>query len=216
MLKAADQSRDISGQDTHKILAIHQAPEYVKKASIAARCGHDNMPRTGYADPVRKLYPCHTAPATWLSAAFYYTKAAETGETNPDVEHTLQKVAKSFGILADIDVLQQAVKTATTHAEGDLPDEAFALILEYEDGRRERKYPMRNALEVKTAAEYLHKYRAEFTYQDRHHIANKILEKAADYAAPITEYVAELDRMAGRGICASEDAAALLRERAYL
>src|SRR5690606_18946852 len=33
---------------------------------------------------------------------------------------------------------------------------------------------------------------------------------------PITEYVAELERMAGRGICASEDAAALLRERAYL
>jgi hypothetical protein len=217
MLKAADQSQDLSNQDTHRLMQIHTVPEYVKRASVSEKCGSDDMPRTGYADPLNKLYPSHKAPATWLSAAFYYHKVAAS-ERKPDsrVEAALQKAAAHFGITADIDRLRGEIKKAAEYSEELLSDDDFALVIEYDNNTVERKWPMRNPLETKHAAEYLCKYRDQMPYTDRQKFAEKVLNKAAAFGTTLGDCQETVVKVAGHGMCSASEAAAMIRSRGYL
>ena len=75
-MSTLDQTQDISGRETHRLTALFPPPDFVKSASQDRVAGGDNLQRHMYADPLAKLYPCHTAPATWMSALFFEDKRA--------------------------------------------------------------------------------------------------------------------------------------------
>jgi len=213
-MSVLDQRLDLNGQDIHRIVTLYGCPAFVKQAARADTCGTDDMPPHQFADPTRKLYPCHTAAATWLSTAFFHEKKAEFTPTQAArIEERLQHAATYFKIDQLTAGLLDKIAAATTVDETTLPDSAFAIVFDNADGERERHYPMRNALEVKAAADWLAVNRDELPFDDRRSIADRILEKAASFGANISEHRYDLEKMSGVGICAAADAAKLVRRR---
>ena len=100
---------------------------------------------------------------------------------------------------------------------GELPDSSFAFVWAGEDGTKERRYPMRNELEVKAAASWFNQYlpeiREQYSFLDRQTVANKILDKAASLHIDLPRYEDTLEKAAGRGWCDPTAAAALIRNR---
>jgi hypothetical protein len=211
---AFDQSTDLNGQDIHRILSLYGAPAFVKQASGEAVCGDETLPPHMFADISRRRWPCHSAPATWMSAAFFYEKKAELPAVDAAMyENRLLNSADFFGVKGEIDTLREKIAEAQTYDEAQLPDSTFAIVMDYDDGRKERHYPMRNAVEVKKASDYLLKYRDHFRFDDRRRIADKLLEKAAAFGANIADHREALEKMSGLGACSSKEATDLIRKR---
>ena len=212
-----DQSMDLNGQELYRITNLYGAPDYVKQASADRVCGTEALDPHMYADPVRKLYPCHTAPAVWASTAFFAEKRASLPEDQAArVAKRLAECGQHFGILPDLEDLKTKIASATSTDESQLPDDVFAIVLQFDDGHKERRYPMRNAPEVRKAAAYLSQYRDQFLYDDRRRVADKVLQKAAEYGANVAEWRDMLEKTAGMGVCAAKDAAELVRSRAEI
>lgn len=217
-MNVLDHTQDISGRETHRLLSLYPAPDFVKTASQERTHGDsETMARHLYADPHKKLYPCHSAPATWLSAMWFAEKQASfDNKTAAAIEEKIRSSATYFGISGLVDELMRKVAENASQALSNLPDSDFAIVWAADDGTSERHWPLRNATEVKFAAAHFKKYRDEFVFADRHKIANKILDKAVEYGADISEAEGTLDTAAGRGLCATKIAADLLRQRALL
>lgn len=213
-----DQTRDIGGRETHRLLSLYGAPDFVKSAGHEKLCGDpETLPRHMYADPYHKLYPCHTAPATWMSAIFFAEKKAQfTDKEAADIQTKLDKSAEYFGIKGLVTDVYEKVAADATNELSRLDDTHFAIVWVGDNGQSERHWPLRNGSEVKFAAAHFEKYRDDFTFEDRHKIANKILDKALEYGAPIAEQEHMLEASAGRGMCAAKVAAQMLRDRALL
>lgn len=213
-----DHTQDISGQETHRLLSLYPAPDFVKNAAHERLCGDpETMARHLYAEPHNKLYPCHTAPATWMSALWFAEKQASfDAKTAAAVEEKIRSSATYFGIAGSVDELLHKVAEDAQNALSKLPDSDFAIVWKDADGAAERHWPLRNAREVKFAAAHFKKYRDEFAFNDRHKIASKILDKALQYGADISPADGTLDTSAGRGHCATKVASELLRQRAIL
>jgi hypothetical protein len=209
----SDQTKDRNGQGIHRILQLYSAPDYVKQASQADIYGEDLSPHM-FADAVRRRFPCHTAPATWVSAAFFAEKKAEYSPSEAErIQRSLQHSADYFQIVPDTEELQTKIAQSLTHDESELPDDAFALVMNFENGEKHRKYPMRNPGEVKTAAAYLSRYRDHFVFSDRRKIADKILTKASEFGADIHEHRDMLEKTSGVGVCSANEASQMLRSR---
>jgi hypothetical protein len=211
-----DHAHDVSGRETHRLTSLHPAPEFVKVASAERLNGDpDTLPRHVYADQHNKLYPCHTAPATWMSALFFADKRASFDEkTAAVIGERIQKAAEYFGIASLVTGLE---KSASWFPDLDgLEDDDFGIVFLSTAGRKERHWPMRNATEVKFAAAHFKKHRDEFVFDDRHTIAVKILEKAAQYGADVSDADGALELAAGYGACAAKVASQLLKDRAQL
>jgi hypothetical protein len=212
-----DQNQDVTQQETHRLTTLFPCPDFVKNATHDRTHATDNLPRHVYADQVNKLYPCHTAPATWLSALFFADKRASfKPKQATDINERIHSSAKYFGILGLVTELEEKVAAAATDNLNTRGDEDFAIVWVGENGAKERHWPLRNATEVKFAAEHFSKYRDEFVYEDRRKIAEKILEKSAAYAADINEHIHTLSLTAGAGACAASVASDMLRKRAAL
>lgn len=216
--QAIDQTRDISGRETHRLLSLYPAPEFVKSADHRTRCGDaETMPRHMYADLRNKLYPCHSSAATWLSAAFFADKSAndKSAETAA-IKDNITKAAVYFGISS---LVKEVFEKAAANSDSDinkLSDDDFAIVWTGDNGAKERHWPLRNATEVKFAAEHFCKYRDDFTFADRHKIANRILDKAFEYAADTSEAGGALELAAGKGECSAKFAAEMVQNRATL
>lgn len=214
-----DQTSDLNGQQTHRLTTLYPTPEFVKEASSEAICGPEGgMPARCYADPARRLYPIHTKQATWVSALFFLdNKDKHTAKEAAAIEKAIDNGAKFHGIHEDIKGLKgDFTKKASADPDKTLANADFALILELDDGTVERHYPLRNALEVKTAASYLRKFQEVIPYEQRQKMAQKILDKSSEYGAGLGELEDFVDKQAGYGVCAAGDAACLLRGRASL
>lgn len=212
-----DHTQDIAGRETHRLLSLYPAPDFVKSAEHARLNGDEKTARHLYADPLNKLYPCHTSPATWMSALWFAEKRAEfSAEQAATIETRIKTSAQYFGIAGLVDQLMAKVAADNTNELTKLHDEDFAIVWRDESGAAERHWPMRNAAEVKFAAAHFKKYRDEFVFIDRHKIANKILDKALEFGADISAADGALEQSAGRGLCATKVAAAFLRGRAQL
>lgn len=205
-----DQTTDLTGQRTHRLFQLYEQPEYVKTAALQERCSDAVIPLASYADPANKLYPCDSPASTWISAAYFYND----GNNDRDVEARLLKAAGHFGRLADVQRLKQQVQAKAAGVQLELPDEDFALVRKFEDGTTDRKYRLSNAGEVKVAAEYLCKHRADFQFADRQTIAEKILKKAEYFGVGLGANHDVLDRIAGNGLAPSDEVADMLRTRA--
>lgn len=212
-----DQAQDISQQETHRLTTLFSPPAFVKNASDSRIVGDDSLPRHIYADPHKKLYPCHTAAATWMSALFFTDKRANFDtKTAAAIQERLNSSAAYFGISNLVKELQEKVAAANADNIEQLPDRMFAVVWDDEYGNKERHWPLRNATEVKVAADYFTRYRDEFRFSDRHKIAEKILLRADETNSDIGEHVQTLSMTAGHGACAAKVAVALLKDRAQM
>lgn len=213
-----DHTRDISGRETHRLTSLYSPPDFVKSASHDRLHGNpETLQRHMYADIANKLYPCHTAPATWMSALFFEDKRASfNAEQAAAIEQRLNAAATYFGISGLVNELRQKVAANAGNDLAQLPDEAFAIVWADENGNKERHWPLRNATEVKYAAAHFKKHRDQFVFDDRHKIAARILDKALQYGADVSPADGTLELAAGQGACAAKVASEMLRGRAEL
>jgi len=212
-----DHAHDISGRETHRLTSLYPPPDFVKNASEARLKAAADTPRHLFADQINKLYPCHSAPATWMAALFFNDKqAGYTEKQASDVRARINEAAAFFGISGLVKELEEKAAAASGVDLNQLPDESFAVVWTDQDGNKDRHFPLRNATEVKFAAHYFKTYRDEFTFEDRHVIARKILTKAAEFDADTSDADGTLELSAGLGVCAAKVASDMLRQRAQL
>lgn len=211
-----DQSRDLDGRELYRLTSLYQAPEWVKSASVDEICGNE-IPGHMYADPTAHLYPTHTKAATWTSAAFFVNNRALLSRRNAEiVEDRLLKAADFLGIRPDVDALFKRAEELARHEDSRLPDEAFAYIGLGPDGGKERRLRLVNPLEVKAAAEWLFRHRDRLEFPDRQRIANRVLQKAAEFGVSVGDLDDFLEKSAGLGGCSCEHAVEAVRQRAAL
>ena len=203
-----DQTQDLNGQELFRMVTLYGAPDYVKSAQVTELCG-DELPQAQFADPLHRSYPLHTQAATWASAAFYLEK--EGADLKSSAWHRIQESVKYFKIDADIEQLHKKIAAATTVDETQLPDSAFGLVTREGDQVR-RQYPLRNAMEVKTAAAYLVAYRDRFPLPICRQFAERILDKAAAFSAGLREFP-QLEKLAGNGISDAATLSSAIRTR---
>jgi len=212
-MSVIDQTLDHNGQSIHRIMSLYGAPDFVKSARIQDLRGPENMEPHLFADVTRRKFPVHNASATWMSAAFFHEKK---GELDPALANVIgQRIADSaryFKITGDVNELISAVEKTSEVDESKLPDDVFAIIFG-EGPDRERRLPLRNAMEVKQAAAWLCKYRDDLVFEDRRQIADKVMEHAVKFGSDISAERGELEKMAGLGACSAKDAVALIRTR---
>ncbi len=218
-----DQTRDANGQHLFGLLntvaadgsKLFDAPDFVKAASAENIVGNQDLGGGTFGHPQARLFPCHTAPATWVSALFFHTqKQAIDKRYAAAVEARIDAAARHHGIGASVDAVKAGVEKAAARREADLPDDDFALVVKYESGQTERYLPVRNAAEVKAACDYLRQHGPEFTFDDRSVIAEKILVKAAAHGIALGLEQEGLEKQAGRGTCSPDTAAELIFSRA--
>jgi len=214
-----DQTGDLNGQQLYRLSKLYPLPEFVKKASSQDIFGSDDLETHQYADPAHRLFPCHTAPATYVSTLFFMDKRAELSpEACEQVDARLDQFAFMYGIGERIADLREKIATAID-ANIELTDDDYALVLsagESPSGVKEAYYPLRNALEVKRAAEYLSENRDAIPYEYRHRMATSILKKANVVGAGLGDLDEFLLKQAGEGACLASEVVELLAERAIL
>lgn len=211
-----DQTQDISGRDIHRLTSLFPPPDFVKAANEERLCGDaEALPPHCYADPTHKLYPHHSAPATWMSSLFLLDKAAEF---KPDevalMTAALDRAAAHFGITSQITELRERHGAKVGDELTKLSNDQFAVVWANDDGTFERHWPLRGALEVKAASDNFVKNRDDFKFADRNMVADRILDKALEFGAAVDSDV--LCKSAGRGACSARDAADFVSRRARL
>lgn len=217
MTTPLDQTQDAAGRETHRLTTLFACPDFVKTAAQASTRGDDSLPRHMYADQYSKLYPCHSAAATWLSALHFADKCVNFKEAKAtEIRSRINAAAKFFGILGAVAELEEKVAASNADSIDNLSDDNFAIVWAADVGARERHWPLRNATEVKFAANHFNTYRDQFVFEDRQRVAEKILVKAAEYGADVEEHAHVLALSAGLGACAASVAGDMLRKRAAL
>jgi hypothetical protein len=212
-----DHTQDISGQDTHRLTALFPPPDFVKQASHERLHGDPEGPSHLYADPTHKLYPCHTAAATWMSSLFFLDKQAELEENRREaIGKRLSDAAGYFGIGKVVAQLHEKSAGVVDKSMTKYADDQFAIIWDMPDGTRQRHWLLRNPQEIQKAAEHYVQHRDDFTFDDRMAIANRILDKALEFGAALGKNDDILEKAAGRGACSARDLLNLLNQRAGL
>jgi len=213
----------LNWKNAHKAIELYDAPDFVKQATENAILPTSEQQPTVYADSVNKQYPIHTAAATWLSASAFLDKCANNREQPAPYDEFIAeaawkniiKAANYFDILPKISELANNIKKANSNDINNLDDTSFALIKQ-SNGEKQRFYPLRNAMETQQAASYLLNHRDEFSFEERHTFATKVLTKAAAFGANVTNCTTELEQMAGAGLCTAEEAVSLIKNRLYM
>lgn len=209
-----DQIGDVSHTELHRFNKLYGFPDFVKSAA-SEELTRQQLPISAYADTRGSgQFPCNTKTATYLSWVYFLEKRSELAPKIASfVQNRLEKFADNWGIRPQVQTLQDKHASIYRDTITELPDSAFALVWASDDGKKERHYPLRNALEVKAAAAWFAEHRDGFAFQDRYTIANKILEKAAHFGAHIVEHEELLDRQAGKGLCEPKKVAAAIQNR---
>lgn len=221
MIQTLDQTGDLNGQQLYRLSKLYTLPAFVKTASSDDVYGTDELEAHQFADPAARMFPCHTGPATYVSTLFFMDKLASIDPERAEyIAGRLDDFAFVHGINETIGALKTKLAADKPFDDlGSFPDDAFALILESgetQSGNRERHFPLRNALEVKRAAEYLKEYRDAFPYGLRQKMASKIINKANDHGAGLGDLDDFLQKQAGMGAAAANDVAIFLFNRARM
>jgi len=215
-----DQTGDNNGVELHRLSQIVEFPAFVKSADIQGCLSPPaTLASTAFADQASRLYPCHTAASTWLSAAYYYLspmtkRAARSLAAASDVERRLEKFAEYFRIVNAFEAIRTAAKT---EKQAVLDDDCYTFVWTDDAGNKQRKCPLRNPTEIKAAADWLMKYRDSFTFGERQLMAEKILTKSAEFGVwldTVTDIA--LEKQAGHGVCDPAEVHAMLINRARL
>ena len=137
-----DQAHDVSGRETHRLTTLYPQPDFVKNAAHEKLSGAADLPRHLYADQRHKLYPCHTAPATWMSALFFADKQAQfDAKEAAAIQSRIHQAAEYFGIRGAVAELEEKVAASATQDINSLPDSEFAIVWVSDVGGKERHWP---------------------------------------------------------------------------
>ena len=218
-MKKLDQTGDTNFRELHRYVRLYDFPEFAKKAQLSDIIEPETESARNFADVrMPHQFPCHNKAATYVSYVYFLEKQSQINpKVRDNIKERLDKFAAYWGI-------NNVVNTATTkhasfQADGvdSLPDSSFAFVWAGDDGKRIRRYPMRNPLEVKAAASWFNQYlpeiRKQYGFLDRQTVANKILDKAAQMGVQLDRNEDILEKAAGRGWCDPKTAASLIRNR---
>lgn len=211
-----DPASDKAYVELARLSQLYSFPDFVKSAAMESTMHPNGVAVTTYADPRRRLYPCHSAAATWLCGLYFQEKKAEFHpKDQARIQQRIEHYVDYFDIRGAYDAM---VKRAGELRQGNpLPDSAYAYVWNGEDGGKERYLPLTSPMEVKVAADWLERYRDRLPYSDRNVIAGKILEKAAHFGAALTPVQTEfLERQAGHGLCDPAEVHEAILQRARL
>lgn len=212
-----DQVADTNRVELHRLAKLYPFPDFVKAASMDQTFNPGAVAHTVYADQIHRQFPCHTAASTWVSQIFFQEKQAEfEPRLATRIQSRLDHYIKYWGIKAATDAAQKQWTKLHKFADSQLPDSDFGFV--WSDGldNKQRQLRMKNAMEVKTAAEWLQTYRDRLPWNQRHVIATKILEKAAHYGASLGKAERFIAQQAGHGVCKPKAVADMLLGRAKL
>jgi hypothetical protein len=211
-----DHVADVNGVELHRMAKLYGLPDFVKTADDAETLRPGQLPKSVYADPATNHYPCHTPASTYLSCVFFTEKQANYHPKNrARVQTQLDAFVKHWGIKSAVDEMRVKYEASHKNADDRLPDSDFAFVFVTDDGSKTRHWRMKNAAEVKAAADALFTNK-DMPFSDRNVIANKILTKAAQYGASLGEHETFVERQAGRGVCDPEQVCVMLQNRARL
>jgi hypothetical protein len=130
------------------------------------------------------------------------------------IKTRLSNFANHWGIINDVETMQQKHAAACRDNRDALPDSAFAIVWADAEGGKARHLPMRNTTEIKVAAFWFKEHRDNFKWDDRQTIARKILEKAANFGAGLGDDLDELlEKQAGHGVFVPSKVAEMLTNR---
>jgi hypothetical protein len=142
--------------------------------------------------------------------AEYHPKAARR------IRERIEKYADYWRVRQAVDALRADRDRQQKQADDQLPDSDFAYVWPDDTGRKRRHLRLKNAAEVRTAAEWLHQYRDHMNWEDAHTIGSKILEKAGSYGTDLGPYAAFIEKQAGRGVCNPQEVVRAIHDRAKL
>jgi hypothetical protein len=212
-----DHVADTNGVELHRLAKLYDFPDFVKQANMDETFKPASLSPSSYADPNNKQYPCHNAASTWLSALYFQEKRAEFHSKIAGwIQQRLDHMVNYWRIKSAVDTMRTRWEELHKNANDKLPDSDFAYVWAGENGNKERHLRLKNAAEVKVAAEWLHTYRDRLPWRDRHTIATKILEKTARYGAGLGEFDSFIEKQAGRGVGSPEAIVQMLQDRARL
>ncbi len=179
MSTVLDQVRDVNYTGLHRIQQLVDLPDFVKKADWVSPDDAAQLPRGAFADPGGRSFPIHNRAQTFLSYAYFLHGANGLNkESAAKVYGRLKAAARDWGIETTCARLEDQHAKQSEFCMSRLPDDQFALVADY-DGKRFRRFPLLNASCVKSAAEHLSAYKANYPLAWRKSMARKILGKAA-------------------------------------
>lgn len=211
---ALDQTQDLNGAELYRLAKVHALPDFVKQAAADDIVGpEDGLEQHCYAHPRGKLYPGHTPAATYISTLFFLDKRAEWDPyAASSIATKLDAFAQFHGIRERIDQLKVAFAARDqAELEQQLDPDDYAIVVEGEG-----HYPLRNAAEVKTAAQWLKDYRQDLPYEMRQTMAARINEKANTYGVGLGTLDDFIEKTAGMGVCPAQSVAQFLYNRSIL
>lgn len=214
---ALDHTQDLTGQETYRLTSLFPPPDFVKEASPERLLGDpETLPAHVYGDQSRRLYPCHSKAATWMSALFFLNNQERLEPHVRDtVDARIKQAAKFFNIEQDLQQLQAQIEKRAHYDLDALPDEVFALVWRDENGAVTRRYPLRNPAEIKMAEHWFNRYRDEFTFEDRQKMAQRIYDRARDKSVPL-EHAEMITKTAGYGYAPTVAIVEMLTARAAM
>ncbi len=135
-------------------------------------------------------------------------------KTAQALQSRIDAFAQRHDVAGDVAAIRESIVEFRKQAAVESDDD-YALIYRTPEGQVERHYPLRNSLETKAAADYAVSHRSFFTYPERRQIAERVLQKTAEFGVALDAGVEDvLRRQAGYGVCRPKEAAEALRRRA--
>lgn len=210
-----DAAADANHQQLYRYAQLGLVPDWVRQAKDAfPEKSAAASPRNAFADVRSRQFRLDSPAATYLSALYFTDQQSQYPvKTAGWIRERIESAVKYWGI--DNAYQDLRVKLAALHVRDaeTLSDDCFALVRTLGNGQVEREYPLRNAKEVRAAAEWLKTHRDHdgLPFGDRYTIAVKIHEKAAQYGASLGEHETFIERQAGLGFCSAQEAADMIR-----
>lgn len=177
-------------------------PDYVLKSNKLTEEDTSVLDKVAFADPVNRLYPCHTKAACWQSAAYFASKH----ERNERLQGNIEKMAAHHGIEEDVQKVFAAFADEFKKAAAEdtsIEKKAYALELDmggFQGRGVEKFYPINDKFEIVKAAEdstadYKHGTIPMYAMRK---IAFNIMEAAEEHGVPYNELTAQVQRLGTR------------------
>lgn len=170
-------------------------PDYVLQSERVTEDSVSTLDKVAFADPDKKLYPCHTKAACWQSAAHFIGR----GKEDASVMNAIEKMASYHGITEDIATLKKALApTETMEKEASESNLKYALSLDMtgfiKEGGVENFYPINSYEEVVDSAEDA---TADFQagnmpVEVMRKVASTIMSAAREFSVPSIELTPEV------------------------
>lgn len=205
---------DSSRRQFHRIFKLYDVPTFVKQADQSLLSANPSLNYRCYALPSRRLFPCHTKAATWLSWAYFLENKNSFGDSAArEIEETLSKRAAYWDIEEEVERLKSEHQAIFSDKEEELDDNAFLLADKQASFRR---YPVRNFSEAAAASRWLLQHAFSMPWEQRTKLAARWRQRCAALALDEKKlpHVDEIRKMASHGFALRNDVIHELEARA--